>query len=57
MKTFRETRQTLLLVTDQQEDQHTVVRGLISPTEIERRLGSPLAQLCAAQVQQEPSIF
>ncbi len=57
VETFRQTRQTHLLVTDQQDDQRTVVRGLISRTEIERRLGISLAEASATRIEQEASMF
>ncbi len=57
VETFRETRQPHLLVTDQQDDQRIVIRGLISRTEIERRLGISLAQASTARIEREASTF
>jgi CBS domain-containing protein len=57
LETFRETRQTHLLVTDRQDDQHTVVRGLISRTRIEQRLGISPILASAARTEQELSTF
>lgn len=56
-ETFRQTRQTHLLVTDRQDDQRTEIRGFISRTEIERRLGTSPAQASAARIEQETSMF
>lgn len=57
LETFRETRQTHLLVTDRQDDEHTVVRGLISRTRIEQRLGISPILASAACTEQELSAF
>lgn len=57
LETFRETRQTHLLVTDPQNDRHTVVRGLISRTKIEQRLGISPILVSAARTEQELSTF
>lgn len=57
LETFRETRQTHLLVTDRQDDQRTVVRGLISRTRIEQRLGISPILASAARTEQELSTF
>lgn len=57
VETFRKAQQTHLLVTDQQEGQRIVIRGLISRTEIERRLGVSSAQASTARIAREASIF
>ncbi|MDE2278162.1 MAG: hypothetical protein KGK06_09060 [Xanthomonadaceae bacterium] len=57
VETFRKTRQTHLLVTDQQNDQRPEIRGLISRTEIERRLGTSPVNVSAAQIEQETTMF
>ncbi len=57
VETFRKTRQTHLLVTDRQDDQSTEIRGLISRTEIERRLGISPAEASTARIEQETSMF
>lgn len=57
LEVFRETRQTHLLVTDRQDDEHTMIRGLFSRTEIERRLGIPQAHASAALIEMETAMF
>lgn len=57
VETFRKTQQTHLLVTDRQDDQRVEIRGLISRTEIERRLGISPVQASAAQIEQETTMF
>ncbi|KZC21576.1 hypothetical protein RHOFW104R3_20645 [Rhodanobacter denitrificans] len=55
LETFRETHQTHLLVTDRHGGQATMVRGLISLTEIERRLGISTDHASAVLIEQELS--
>ena len=57
LETFREIRQTHLLVTDGQDDQHMEVRGLISRSEIERRLGISPSHASVVLTEQELSTF
>jgi len=57
VETFRETRRTHLLVTDQQDDGRMLVRGLISRTEIERRLVMSSAHVSAARIELESPVF
>lgn len=57
LETFRETRQTHLLVTDEQGDQRMAVRGLISRSEIERRLGLSASHASVFLTEQELSTF
>jgi hypothetical protein len=57
VETFRETRRTHLLITDRPDDGRVLVRGLISGTEIERRLGMSSAHVSAARIALETSVF
>ncbi len=57
VETFRETRRTHLLVTDRQDDGRILVRGLISGTEIERRLGMLSAHVSAARIELETAVL
>ena len=57
VETFRKTRQTHLLVTERKSDQGSGIRGLISRTEVERRLGVSPAQASAARIERETSMF
>ncbi|TAM99715.1 MAG: CBS domain-containing protein [Rhodanobacteraceae bacterium] len=55
-ETFRETRQTHLLVMDRPDDSHDEIRGLISLTEIERLLGLLPVRASAARIEMEASM-
>ncbi|TAN08236.1 MAG: CBS domain-containing protein [Rhodanobacteraceae bacterium] len=57
LQTFLETRQTHLLVTERPGGPHTMVRGLISLAEVERRLGVAPADTSAVKIELESSIF
>ncbi len=57
VETFRVTRHTHLLVTDRQGNGRILVRGLVSQTEIERRLGMSSAHTSATRTELETSVF
>jgi CBS domain-containing protein len=57
LQTFRETRQTHLLVAERQDGERTEIRGLISRAEIERRLGISQVAGSAARTELETSMF
>lgn len=57
METFGKTRQPHFLATDRWDDGCILVRGLISRTEIERRLGMSPAHASAARIELETSVF
>ncbi|KZC38045.1 MULTISPECIES: CBS domain-containing protein [Rhodanobacter] len=57
LETFRETRQTHLLITERQDDERDEIRGLISRTEIERRLGISPVLASMVRTEMETSMF
>ncbi len=57
LETFRETRQTHLLITERQDDERDEIRGLISRTEIERRLGISPVLASMVRTEMEASMF